>query len=107
MSTTITTTRPPTRRSRRRAFLSVAVVAGLAVGGGVAAVSLTSSDGAAGDQAKPATTVVTDQDARSLWDELATLPASERDVIVAGLSADMRARLRATAEEIAIAAEHH
>jgi hypothetical protein len=102
MSTTVAT-QPSIHHPRRRTLLSVAVVAALAVGGGAAAGRLTSSDGFSG-QVKPAATRATNVDVRALWDQLSTLPVSERDNIAAGLDPAVRAQLRATAESIAFAA---
>jgi hypothetical protein len=103
MSTTIAT-QPSIHHPRRRALLSVVLAAALALGVGVAAVGLTSSGGSS-RQVKPAAATIVD--ARALWDELSALPASDRDNIVAGLVPAVRARLAATAESIAEAAENH
>ncbi len=104
---TATATRPIIDRSRRRAVLIVAVAAALAFGAGAATESLTSSTGATSSQTNPGATPATNTDAQALWNQLSTLPANDRDNIVVGLSPDVRAQLRATAEEIATAAEHH
>lgn len=105
MSTTIAN-RPSIPHPHRRTLLSVAIVAALALGGGVAAVSLTSSDGSASSHTSPAAAPATNVDVQALWNELAAMPSSERDNIVAGLSPTVRAQLRATVEEIAVAAQH-
>jgi hypothetical protein len=102
MSTTIAT-QPSIHHPHRRALLSVVVAAALAVGGGAAAGRLTSSDGSRG-QVKPAAAPATNVDVRALWDQLSTLPVNESDNIAAGLDRGVRARLRATAELIAVAA---
>ena len=102
MTTTITT-QTPIRHTRRRTVLSVALVAVLALGAGAAAGRLTSSD----SSTSPRTTAAANVDVKALWDQLASMPASERDVVVAGLSHDVRTRLQAIGEEIAVAAEHH
>ena len=106
MSATITA-QPSVHHPRRRMLLSVAVAAALAVGAGAAAVSLTSSDGTTGRQTNPPSTLATNLDVTGLWNQLSTMPVSERDNLVAGLSQNVRAQLQAIAEGIAVAAEHH
>ena len=105
MTTTITT-QPPIQHTRRRTLLSVALVAVLALGAGAAAGRLTSTDSSTDRRTTPAATAAANVDVNALWDELASMPASERDVVVAGLSHDVRTRLQAIGEEIAVAAEH-
>jgi hypothetical protein len=109
MTTTTTVGPRPSVHHPRRALLSVAVAAALAVGAGAgaAAVSLTSSDGTTSHQTNPAAMPVTKIDAQALWDQLAMMPANERDNVVVGLSPDVRARLQAIGEDIAVAAENH
>jgi hypothetical protein len=104
MTTTIAA-QPSIHHHRRRMLLSVAVAAALAVGAGAAAVSLTSSDGTTTHQTKPAAAVAANLDVAALWNQLSTMPAAERDNIVAGLNPNVRAQLHATAEEIGAAAE--
>lgn len=105
MTTTITAS-TPIHHPRRRTVLSAAVVAVLALGAGVAAGRLTSSDGATTHQARPAVAASTTSDVDALWDELSTMPVSERDNVVAGLSPSVRARLEATGLALATAAAH-
>lgn len=105
MSTTIATR--PSIHPSRRALLSVAVAAALAVGAGAAAVSLTSSDSASSPRTNPAPAVATNVDIPALWSELSTLPVADENNIVAGLAPNVRAQLRATAEEIAAGSERH
>jgi hypothetical protein len=52
-------------------------------------------------------TLATNVDIDALWNQLSAMPLTERDIVVAGLSPAVRARLASTAEEIATAAEHH
>ena len=106
MTTTITT-RPPIHQPRRRTLLSVALVAVLALGAGAAAGRLTSSDSSTSRRTAPVAEAATNVDVNALWDQLASMPANERDVVVAGLSHDVRVRLQAIGEEIGVAAEHH
>jgi hypothetical protein len=103
MSTTIAT-QPSIHHRHRRTLLSVVIAAALALGVGATAVSVTSSDGSSG-QVRPAAARATNVDVRALWDQLSTLPVGERDNIAAGLDPAVRARLGATAESIAVAAE--
>jgi hypothetical protein len=106
MSTTITT-RPSIHHPHRRTLVSVAIVAAVALGGGVAAVRLTSSDGSTSRHISPAAAPATNLDVHALWNELAAMPRSERDNIAAGLSPAVRAQLHATAEAVAVAAQPH
>ena len=103
MSTTITT-RPPIHQPRRRTLLSVALVAVLALGAGGAAGRLTSSDHSTTPHTNNAATTVANVDAQALWDQLLTMPAAERNNVVAGLSPAVRARLRAIGQELAAVA---
>ena len=105
MNTTIAT-RPSIPHPHRRTLVSVAIVAAVALGGGAAAVSLTSSDGSTSPHTSPAAAPATNVDVHALWNELSAMPVSERDNIVAGLSPTVRAQLRATVEAIAVAAQH-
>jgi hypothetical protein len=91
----------------RRALLVVAVVAAIAFGGGAATMHAISPHGSDPVQTQAASTGATSVDTQALWDQLATMPPSERDTVVAGLTPDVRARLHAIGEEIAVAAEHH
>jgi hypothetical protein len=106
MSTTFAN-RPSIPRRHRRTLLSVAIVAAVALGGGVAAVNLTSSDGSTSSHTSSAVSAGTNVDVHALWNELAAMPRSERDNIAAGLSPTVRAQLHATAEAVAVAAEPH
>jgi hypothetical protein len=106
MSTTVAN-RPSIPHPHRRTLVSVAIVAAVALGGGAAAVSLTSSDGSTSPHISPAAAPATNVDVHALWKELSAMPVSERDEIAAGLSPTVRAQLHATAEAIAAAAEPH
>jgi hypothetical protein len=103
--TTTVTTHPPIHQPRRRTLFSVALVAVLALGAGAAAGRLTSSDSSTSAHTNVAAATVTSVDVHALWDQLASMPASQRDVVVAGLSHDVRTRLQAIGEEIGVAAE--
>jgi hypothetical protein len=105
MSTTIAT-RPSIPHPHRRTLVSVAIVATVALGGGVAAVSLISSDASTSPHPSSAASAGTTLDVHALWNELAAMPVIERDTIVAGLSPTVGAQLRGIAEAI-VAAEPH
>ena len=105
MTTTFTTS-PTIHHARRRTLLSVAVVGALALGAGAAVGRVTSSDSSSGVAPKAAIAARTSVDAAALWDQLATMSASERDNVVAGLNPSVRVRLQAIGQELATVAAH-
>jgi hypothetical protein len=103
MTTTVANT-PTIQHPRRRTLVSVGLVAVLALGAGTALGRVTSSDSSTNVPPKSANAARTTVDTGALWDELATMSAPERDIVVTGLDPSVRARLRAIGQELATVA---